>query len=261
MVQGLFVFLLGISFGSFINVLVFRLHEGIKLRGRSKCLTCEVPIENKDLIPVVSFFLLKKRCRSCKVAFSWQYPIIEFVTGCLFLFLFLRYTQGFFVPELITAQNYWGFLIRDLVFTLFLIVLFVYDLKYYLILDKFTVPAMVIAILFNVSLGMSPITILLGGLTIGGFFLLQFLVSKGEWVGGGDIRMGIMMGFMLGLVHGLVALFIAYLLGAAVGVVLIALKKVKRKSMVPFGTFLALGTFISMIWGTALLDWYLGLFL
>ena len=101
---------------------------------------------------------------------------------------------------------------------------------------------------------------LLGAAALGGFFLLQFAVSKGKWIGGGDIRMGMLMGFMLGLVHGLAALFVAYVLGAIVGAYLLLTKKATRKTQLPFGTFLALGTVIILLFGRPLVGWYIGFF-
>ena len=102
---------------------------------------------------------------------------------------------------------------------------------------------------------------LLGALVIGGFFLIQWLLSKGKWIGDGDIRMGVLMGLMLGLENGLVALFIAYILGAAIGVILLVSKKARMKTQIPFGTFLALATFVSLLFGEQILNWYLSLFM
>jgi len=250
MLYGIFVFLIGICVGSFLNVLVFRTHdERSFMRGRSKCIKCEVPIAWYDLVPVLSFILLRRRCRKCKSAISWQYPLIELATGLLFLGLFLR-------PDFSIE-----FFIRDAIFTIFLIVLFVYDLKYQLLLDRFTIPAMIVALLFNLFLSVPVWSMLVGALVLGGFFLGQYWISKGKWIGDGDIRMGVLMGLMLGLQDGLVALFLAYILGAVVGVVLIMSKKAKMHTQIPFGTFLALTTFISLLWGSEIISWYLGLFL
>ena len=236
--------------GSFLNVLVFRTHdEQPFFRGRSKCIKCEVPIAWYDLIPVLSFFLLRKRCRNCKSAISWQYPLVELVTGLLFLGLWLR-------PDF--AIEY---LVRDSIFTIFLIVLFVYDLKYQLLLDRFTIPAMIAALLLNLFLGVPVWSMLVGAIVLGGFFLGQYWISKGKWIGDGDIRMGALMGLMLGLEHGLVALFLAYVLGATVGLILIVSKKAKMHTQIPFGTFLALTTFVSLLWGEQIVNWYLNLFM
>lgn len=248
-VFGLLVFFLGVSIGSFINAAVFRVQAGESVvKSRSKCRSCETPISAIDLIPVISYLRLKGRCRNCKSVISWQYPVVEFVMGVLFIIAFFH------------ADSLLMF-VRDAIFLSYLVILFVYDLRYMLILDKFTIPAIIIAILLNLWLdAVPPTALLLGGLVLAAFFHLQFVISKGTWVGGGDIRMGALMGFMLGLGYGLVALFVAYVLGAIVGVGLIFLKKADRKSPIPFGTFLTLATAIVMFVGPELVSWYLSLF-
>jgi len=249
-----FIFLIGICVGSFLNVLVFRTNEQKSLvRSRSKCQKCEVAISWYDLVPVLSFFLLRQRCRNCKGAISWQYPLVELVTGLLFVLVYFVHFDS--LPAVIP------FLVRDLIFTIFLILLFVYDLRYHLLLDRFTIPAMIVALLINLFLGVSVWSMLIGAVVIGGFFFVQWRLSKGKWIGDGDIRMGALMGLMLGLTQGLVALFLAYILGAAVGVVLLVSKKARMKTQLPFGTFLAMATFVSLIWGEQILQWYLGLFI
>jgi len=215
-----------------------------------------MPIAWYDLIPVLSFVLLRQRCRSCKGAISWQYPLVELVTGVLFLVIYFNAVTGV-SPD----SDKLMLVIPHIIFTIFLIVLFVYDLKYKLLLDRFTIPAMIVALLLNLFLGIPVWSMLLGAIVIGGFFLIQWLLSKGKWIGDGDIRMGALMGLMLGFEHGLVALFLAYMLGAAVGVILIMSKKAKMHTQIPFGTFLAVATFVSLLWGEQIVQWYLGLFL
>jgi prepilin signal peptidase PulO-like enzyme (type II secretory pathway) len=243
------IFILGTLIGSFLNVTIFRVHDDRSVvKGRSKCMKCEEAIDVKDLVPVLSYVNLKGRCRKCKAVISWQYPVIEIVTGILF----------------VLAYNLSGMSImfaRDAIFVSYLIIIFVYDLRHMLILDKFTVPAMIVAVLLNLWLGVIPAwSILFGGIVLAGFFLLQYIISKSKWVGGGDIRMGALMGFMLGLEHGLVALFIAYLIGAVVGVGLMASGRVDRKTPIPFGTFLTVSTVVVLFFGSPIVEWYLGFF-
>jgi len=255
------VFVFGACVGSFMNVVIFRVHEGESVaRGRSKCQACQAPICAGDLIPILSYLRLKGRCRSCRSVISWQYPSVELATGLIFLLFYVMVaSQGvdnlgllFFVLMIL---RYW-------VFTAYLVVIFVYDLRYMLIIDQFTIPGMMLAILFNLWLGvLSAWSVLVGGAVLAGFFWVQFALSRGAWVGGGDIRMGALMGFMLGLEQGLVALLLAYVLGAVVGVVMIVSGKATRKTPVPFGTFLAAATLIVLFAGESILDWYLGFFL
>jgi leader peptidase (prepilin peptidase)/N-methyltransferase len=257
----LLVFLVGLSVGSFLNVLVFRTHEGRPPTGRSRCATCRRTIAWYDLIPVASFFLLRGRCRRCQGEIAWQYPLVEAATGLLFFIVFTREAAlapsslgDFFAATLV-------FLLRDFVFTAFLILVFVYDLRYMLIPDRFTIPAMLAALVFNVWLGVSTGSLLAGAVVIGGFFLAQYAVSRGTWVGDGDIRLGVLMGLMLGLRDGMVALFLAYVIGAAVGIWLLLARKASPKTPIAFGTFLSVGTFVALLWADPIVAWYVELFM
>ncbi|MBI5370145.1 prepilin peptidase [Candidatus Uhrbacteria bacterium] len=247
------LFLLGVCIGSFLNVVIFRVPEGLPVwRGRSHCLNCQTPIRPLDLIPVVSFFLLRGRCRGCHQTISWQYPVVELSLGLLFVLVAVFSPDGLVSIPL---------LVRNLIFVTSLTLIFVYDLRYLAIIDRFTIPAMVIAVILNLWFGLvSPVSMLLGALVLGGFFYGQFALSRGTWVGGGDIRLGALMGFMLGLTQGLVALFIAYVAGAIFGLGLLALKKANRKTPIPFGTFLSIATVVMLLLGDAPLHWYLSFF-
>lgn len=245
--------ILGLIFGSFVNALVFRTHTDVPMTGRSKCMKCEVPIDARDLVPVLSFFLLRGRCRACKEAISWQYPLVEAAAAGAFV-LIAMYADA--LPTFIAQAT----------MTIFLIIIFVYDYQYSYILDRFTFPAMILAVLFNMTLPdpwpylSVPISMIIGALILGGFFFLQYIVSGGRWIGGGDIRMGILMGLWLGLERGFLATLIAYVLGALIGIGLLVLRRKQLESHIPLGTFLALGTFIGMIWGWEIISWYFGYF-
>jgi prepilin signal peptidase PulO-like enzyme (type II secretory pathway) len=145
------------------------------------------------------------------------------------------------------------------IFAAFLIIIFVYDLRYYLILDKVSLPAIILAFIANLFLGHSWLNLLIAALLAGGFFLAQFVFSQGKWIGGGDIRLGLLMGMMLGWPHILTGLFLAYVLGAIVGLFLIAIGKKTLSSKVPFGTFLTLAILVTLLYGDILLHWYLNL--
>ncbi len=241
------VFIIGICVGSFLNVVTFRTHENRSfLAGRSACRACGTPVAPYDLIPVLSYLILGGRCRACTASISPQYPLVEFCTGALFL--------AFYLQDGLTAA-----LARDLVFTVFLVVVFVYDARYMLILDRFTIPAAVAAVLFNVALGQSVWSLLIGALVCGGFFWMQYVVSRGRWIGGGDIRLGAVIGLMLGWPNVLVALFLAYVIGAVYAVGLLVTGKAKMQTHIPFGTFLALATLVVMLYGRQIVGWYLGL--
>jgi len=238
----LMLFILGLIIGSFLNVVIFRMNLKKTFLGRSICLSCMERLPWYDNIPLFSFVVLKKKCRFCQSVISWQYPAVELATAAIFVIGFLRFNIG---------VEYLSFII----FSCFLIIIFVYDLKHYLILDKISIPAMIVALFFNLNLGYSFLELILGAVIIAGFFYLQLVVSKGKWIGGGDIRLGAVMGFMLGWKIGLVALFLAYFLGAIIGIILLTSGKKKMSSQIPFGTFLSLATVISLL----ILNWYINL--
>lgn len=243
----LIIFIFGLAIGSFLNVILSRFYQGESFLGkRSYCPQCKKKISWYDNIPLLSFLFLKGRCRHCQSRISWQYPLVELATGVIFVLLYLQFglTLKFF---------------NLIIFSCFLLIIFIYDLKHYLILDKITIPAMIVAILLNLYLGLSLWQLILAGLVGGGFFLIQFLISSGRWIGGGDIRLGFLMGLMLAWPMLLVALFLAYLLGAVIGIILIAAGRKKMSSQIPFGTFLTLATFLTFLFGPQLLDWYLNL--
>jgi len=266
-----FLFIFGVCIGSFLNAWLWRLHRDESMFGRrSYCPKCSKQLKNFDLVPLLSFLFLGGKCRFCKVKISWQYPLVEFVTGVLFLFAFINVANGLGADLIsqMTLLLYWYFIA-------IMIVIFVYDLKYYLILDRVSLPAMVIILLINLLLGASLVNLLIGAVIGAGFFAVQFYLSGlvihspklikiekksfGKWVGGGDIRLGALIGFMLGWQGVLITLFIAYVSGSVIGLALIFTKKKKMKSQVPFGPFLSAAAIITLLWGNQLLAWYQGM--
>lgn len=239
------IVILGLTLGSFLNAVIYRLHVSVSfLKGRSYCPFCKHDLNVLDLIPLVSFLALFGKCRYCKKPISWQYPLVEFGTAAAFLVLFWQFGLGssFFVY---------------LIYTCFLILIFVFDLRYYLILDKVSLPALGFAVILSIFvLQLSIWSVALGIVIGGGFFLIQFLVSKGKWIGGGDIRLGMVMGAMLGWQYVLIALLVSYIAGSVIGIGLIIFSKKKWKSKVPFGTFLSAGTYSIFIFGESLLEAY-----
>ncbi len=233
-----------------MNSIEWRLHEGISLtKGTSKCPKCENGIKWYDNIPLVSFFVLKRKCRSCDVKISWQYPLVELWMALAFVFvLFFHSTNSLLLAQIITDC----FIVWILTF------IFIYDLKHMEVSDIITLGGTgVLFIIFLLS-GFSFTNMALGAIIGGGFFFIQFILSKGRWVGGGDIRIGVLMGVILGWKLLLLALWIAYIAGAFAGIILLLSKKKKMKSEVPFGVFLTLATFVVMFLGQRILEWYMG---
>ncbi len=264
MLIALYIFVLGLFAGSALNCVIYRLNiEGESFwSGRSHCPSCKHVLAWHELVPVFSFLFLKGECRYCKKAISWQYPVVEISTALMFFLVF-----NFFAPGgLNEGCNFYLSIITLLylfVITSLLIIIFVYDLKHYLIPDKILLPAIVIALLCNLFLnpGFSILNFLLAGFGAMAFFLFIFLVSRGKWMGFGDVKLALFMGFFLGYPNILVALFLAFSIGAIIGIGMILTRRKTLKSELPFGPFLILGTFIALFWGEKLINWYLSLFL
>lgn len=246
------IFIFGACVGSFLNCVIYRLEQRIGfLFGRSYCPKCKHELKWQDLIPVFSFFLLKGRCRYCQKPISLQYPLVELATGILFLLIFNFQT---------ILEAIFLFIISS-----FLITIFVYDLKHYIIPDKIIYPAIVTALIFNFL----PHQIFGGGfkfsilsaILAAGFFLFIVLLSHGRWMGLGDVKLAFFMGLFLGFPKILVALFFSFLIGAIMGTGLIVLGRKTLKSEVPFGPFLVVGTFIALFCSEQIINWYLNLFI
>ncbi|MFH1187821.1 MAG: prepilin peptidase [bacterium] len=261
-----FIFVLGACVGSFLNAWVWRLHRGQSMFGRrSYCPKCKTQLKNLDLVPLFSFLFLGGKCRFCKKKISWQYPLVEISTGLLYLVSFIVIAGRFAADPRwqIFLGLYWYFIA-------ILVVIFIFDLKYYLILDKVTIPAMVFVFLLNLILGRGFINLVLGAIIAGGFFELQYKIPqwgrkifgkknvffKLDWVGGGDVMLGILIGVMLGWKLTLIALFIAYVCGAFVGIILLATGKKKLDSKIPFGAFLSGAAIIVLLWGEQIFQLY-----
>lgn len=235
----------GAALGSFCNVVVYRLHDGRSpLRGRSSCPKCGHVLTAADLVPVLSFLFLRGKCRYCRAAISWQYPLVELAMAVIATTMVLKFglTPAAVVGTILGA---------------FLLVVFVYDLKHELILDVVTVPGMVVALVGSLLIGRPFSSVLLGGILGAGFFFIQYAISRGRWIGGGDIRLGAMLGLGLGWELLIVALVLAYLSGSLVAAALLLLRRRTLKSVVPFGTFLSLAGVAAFLWGSEIAAWYL----
>ncbi len=255
----IFIFFLGLAVGSFLNVVIARIDTPKSIwLARSSCPKCKHKLSAWDLIPLLSFVVLGGKCRYCKKKISWEYPLVELITGAAFLMLFWFF-NGFLVANNPGSIEIYLNLFFYFSYTAFLIIIFVYDLKHYLILDRVVLPAAIFALLGSLFTPMGIVSALLGSVVAGVFFLLLFLVSRGKWMGGGDVKLAFVIGLMLGWPNILVGLFLAFVLGAIFGIGLMLSKKKKWKDKLPFGTFLALGTFLAFIIGNYVIDWYMGL--
>ena len=236
--------------GSFLNCLIYRTETKKSfLRGRSFCPKCHHKLSFFDLIPVFSFFVLGGKCRYCHKKISWQYPLVEISTGLIFLQIF---NSQF---SILNFQNLINLCLLLLV-SCFLILIFVYDLKHYIIPDKFIYPAIGAGLIFSFR-NVNFYSSLLAGGGLAGFFFLIWLVSRGRWIGFGDVKLGFLIGLLVGFPNVFVALCSASFIGAIMGIGLTLKGKKTMKSQVPFGPFLVLGTFIALFWGREIINWYL----
>lgn len=238
------IFILGLAIGSFLNVCIYRLPLGRSIvTPPSHCMQCGTRLKWRELIPVVSFVLLRGRCRYCGAGFSPRYALVEMVTALLFVICFI-----FFGISVL--------LIKALVLTAFLLVIVFIDIDHQLILDKVLLWLAGSGIVINLWTGAAGAAdMLFGGLLGGGLLLIVAVASKGG-MGGGDIKLAAALGLWLGWEFTLLTLLLAFVFGGAGGVVLLLLKLKNRKDLIPFGPFLALGTWVSLLYGNMLLLWY-----
>lgn len=245
-----FVFIFGLCIGSFLNCFIYRLEEEKTMQGRSFCPNCKHVLSFLDLFPVFSFLFLGGKCRYCHKKISIQYPLSELATGILFLLIF-----NFLNPISTISQGI--YFLYLLFITSALIIIFIYDLKHYLIPDKVLFPAIIISLIYNLIYYQNILNALLAVVIGSGFFLFIFLISRGRAMGFGDVKLAILMGLLLGFPNILVALFLAFFFGAIIGLILMIYKAKSLKSEIPFGPFLIAGTFIALLCGNQIIQWYL----
>ncbi|HEX6382965.1 MAG TPA: prepilin peptidase [Acidimicrobiia bacterium] len=245
---------LGLAIGSFLNVVIWRVpRKESVVRPPSHCPQCETPISPSDNVPVLSWLFLSGKCRHCKNPIPVRYPLVEAGCGVLFLAVAARFGASWELPAY-------------LVLTAALLAISIIDLEHFIVPDRITAPLTVSALAL---LGVAAVAegngwrfgrTLLGGVAYFAFLLLlNILYPKG--MGMGDVKLAFSLGLYLGwLGWGQVFLggFLAFLLGAVVGVTLIATKVKSRKDVVPFGPFLALGAMLTILWGDPILRWYTG---
>jgi leader peptidase (prepilin peptidase)/N-methyltransferase len=253
---GILVFLLGAVLGSFLNVVRYRLPRHMSVAaGRSRCPRCKKTIAWYDNVPILSYVLLRGRCRSCRWKIPLIYPVIEAATGLSFLLIW----RAFGWPQ---AVAYW-------VLASLVIACAGTDYDRRMIPDKLTIPGMVLGVLFSATLlrgdtlGASLLRSALGILVGGGSLLLvgsaYKLVRKVEGMGGGDVKLMAMVGAFLGFRLALLTIFAGSVLGGIVGLVIMHRTSQGIRASVPFGVFLSPAAIVCMIWGNRLIEAYFGL--
>ena len=257
-----FIFSFGLIVGSFLNCIIYRLSKKESfLKKRSYCPHCKHTLNWQDLIPIFSFLILKGKCRYCKKSISFQYPLVELATGSLFtLIIFQNLDSLLLTPFIFWLLNIcFLFLVSS-----FLVIIFAYDLKHYIIPDRVIYPVILVVIIWYLisSIFFSSYTkyyilnTIYSAFGAAFFFLVIVLLTRGKGMGMGDVKLAFLMGLLLGFPDILVALFLSFFLGAIIGIILIITGKRTFKSEVPFGPFLVTGTFLALFFGKRIIDFY-----
>lgn len=256
-----FLFVFGAIIGSFLSVVILRsISKETWVTGRSRCDACRNTIAWYDNIPLFSFLLLKGKCRHCSEPILPLHPMVEVITGLLFVwwywggFLFFRLTQ---TPLSILQPIFW------LCVGLILIYLFIIDLNYYILPDKSVLSLLIIVILYRLSLVLSGVMQLqdlywavIAAVISFTFFYALWFFTNGKGMGFGDVKLVVPLALLLGAKNMLICLFLAFILGSVVGIVLIVFGKSRMKSAIPFGPFLISSALLSLLWGDRLFSWY-----
>ena len=243
------LFIIGLLIGSFLNVCIVRIPEGESISfPPSHCTNCGSRIKPYDLIPLLSYILLRGKCRVCGSGVSLQYPAVELLTGILFAALYFKYG--------LTFQ-----LLKGAVFFCFLMVIGVIDLKTTDIYFKVTLSGILMGLVFTASgYLIDPFQngiwdYLLGGIAGGSAIAVIILLTGG--MGWGDAELCLLCGFYLGFPRTVVMLLFSFVIGAAIGLILVVTGRKSRKDMIPFGPFLAIGSVLSYFFGQELIQFYL----
>jgi len=266
-IYALFAFVLGAVVGSFLNVCICRMPEGESVVSPpSHCPKCDYRIRWYDNIPILSYLLLRGKCRGCQAPISLTYPMVELLNGLLTLALFVR-----FVPQRLLAEAPLDMILAQgpafavlFVFCSALVVVTFIDLEHQIIPDSITLPGIVVG--FLASAFITPIGWLasLIGIAAGGGSLLLIaygyeLVAKKEGMGGGDVKLLAMMGAFLGWKAIIFIIFTASLMGSVIGVCVMLAQKKDASLAIPFGPFLAGGAVFYIFYGPRIIHWYLAM--
>jgi leader peptidase (prepilin peptidase)/N-methyltransferase len=257
--------IVGIAVGSFLNVCIDRLPLRKSLvSSPSHCDSCQHRLSPLDLVPLLSYLWLRGRCRYCNARIPLRVPLVEALGGALFFLAFWRF--GLSYPFGLTA--FWG--------SVFLVIIFI-DWEHQLILNRVTLPAAVVALIILALASIFPQSLIpdnlllfpqdkpaiLSGVIGGGigfiFFLIIFLINP-RGMGMGDVKLAGLIGLVTGFPLVIVALLIGIFIGGIVAIGLLLLRLKGRKDVIAYGTFLAMGPIVTLLWGVDIYHWYQGLF-
>lgn len=246
------VLLLGLAIGSFLNVVIHRLPRGESLVSPgSKCPSCGYALRPLDNIPVVSYLMLRGRCRECRIRITARYPLVEIATAALFV---LHYVVFGWTPLLAVR----------LLFAAAMVALFAIDLEHHLLPDAITLPGIVVGLLASLWLPPGIRNALIGVLLGGGVLWLigeaYYRYAGEEGMGGGDVKMLAMIGAFLGWELVIVTLVFSSIAGSLTGLLLIVTRRGGLKYALPYGTFLAIAAVVASLYGTPIVAWYTALY-
>lgn len=264
--------LLGLCFGSFVNALVWRIHKQetgktAKTKssrakysiatGRSMCVDCGHTLAPNDLVPVLSWLSLRGKCRYCHKRISWQYPLVELLTAFIFVLSYIYWPSG------LTGQGLFEFSLW-LVFVVGFMALAVYDLRWMLLPNRIIYPLLglalvqqLVAVIFYGQGVHYLLQVWLSILIGGGMFAFIYFVSKGKWIGFGDVRLGTLLGLLLGAPElALLMIFTSSILGTIFVIPLLLAGKAKQSTKLPYGPLLIVGAIITRLFGASLIVWY-----
>lgn len=243
----------GLSWGSFLNVIIYRLPRRISLvKPPSSCPRCHQKIRFYDNIPLLSFILLGGKCRHCNARIPLSYPLVELLTPLGLLLLYSKYALSF------------GFIAASLFFSALIILGFI-DFYHQILPDEITLPALALALIYSFFRSDLSLRQALVGAAAGAGFLLfvygaYYLLRKREGLGMGDVTMMLMIGAYLGLRLTVLTLILASLAGAVFGSFFILVKKKSLQVALPFGSFLAVAGFVALLWGDKIITSYFSLY-
>lgn len=286
----LVLFLLGLAFGSFLNVLIFRYKPegklfGSHLGGRSKCMSCQKQLRWYELIPLLSFGIQGGKCRSCKSKLSWQYPLVELACGLIFVFVPINLSGLFaFWNAFHGPVVFWLMSAVWIIALMSLLLAFVIDFKYYVIPNSATILIFLCGVAWTLlgtltdifqniyggsflknfgavfpSFGGVGISHLVG-VAVGLLFLLLIVfVSRGRAMGMGDVKIMAALGLLFGWPDIILIIALSFILGTIVAIPLLIWKRKKITDMLPFGPFIVISAFIIFFFGAGLLSTYFGI--
>jgi leader peptidase (prepilin peptidase) / N-methyltransferase len=256
------LFFVGIAIGSFLNVLILRVNTGEGVGGRSRCFSCLKKLGWADLVPIASYVSIRGRCRYCKSKVSLQYPLVELVTGVIFVVIAIMmfgYRGPVFSNELFLSYA------LTVAFFSTLIAISVYDIRHKIIPDQFSLALFIIALTFEVTKIFSAADLaraelmpsILAALGVFGFFGGLWFISGGRWMGFGDAKIAISIGLFLSYPGILYGILFAFWSGALFGIAMMVAGYYNRKTEVPFGPFLAFGAMLAYIFLVFATDFYM----